>query len=268
VNAELERRNLAQAADRAYEHVWHDFCDWYVELAKTRLYGDDPAQKARAQATLAGVFESILRLLHPIMPFITEELWQALTGGARGCLAVQPYPRWQADWDDPDAAGQWQVVSELPPAIHSTQSQLKRAYGLPRVPSLAYDVSVPPEAHDYVVEHAPDILRATGAAEIRVHLPAEAPPPNAFTVGTQSRLDVTPDLTSFVVDTGDQLARLDKQIAQLDAEGERSRKKLANEGFTTQAPPEVVEKERGKLAEAEERAAELRRARLNLLKGS
>jgi valyl-tRNA synthetase len=99
VRGHLDTYGMGEAAKELYEFIWGDFCDWYIELVKPRLQGDNPASKRVAQQTLAFVLDGILKLLHPFMPHITEEVWHTLTQvGDDQFLAVQPYPTPLMTW--------------------------------------------------------------------------------------------------------------------------------------------------------------------------
>jgi len=261
VSAELERRNLAQAADMAYEHVWGEFCDWYVELAKIRLYGDDPARKARAQSTLAIVFESLLKLLHPVTPFITEELWQTHTDGQRGALAVQPYPTADQRAANPEAEAQMQVLMDSVNAIRSLKADLGLASGR----KVEVTLVAGEKGRDLLASQAEALRLLAGASQISL-LPTDAPRPDKAASTVAGGVEVHLHLAGLDVASADELVRLEKQIAKLEEDAERSRRKLGNEGFTAKAPAEVIESERQKLTEAENAVAKLR-ARLDLLKG-
>jgi valyl-tRNA synthetase len=262
VNAEIERRNLAQAADLAYEHVWGEFCDWYVELAKIRLYGEDAPQKARAQATLATLLESILKLLHPIMPFITEELWQTHTDGARGALAAQPYPTATEGASDPEAEGALQVLIDAVTAIRSLKADLGLASGQ----KVEVTLLAPDSAREMLAAHTGALRLLAGVSQANLVVPEGARPEKAAST-VAGGVEVYLHLGGPETGSAEELARLEKQIAKLDEECTRSRQKLGNAGFTAKAPADVIEKERQKLAEAEEAAVKLR-ARYELLKGA
>ena len=261
VNSELERRNLAQAANVAYDHVWGEFCDWYVELAKARLYGDDPARKARAQATLSTVFGGILRLLHPIMPFITEELWQTCGDSQRGPLAVQPYPAASDEATDAGAEAQMGVVIDAVSAIRSLKADVGLQTGQKAEVTLAAG-----DAEREILTANADALQLLAKAD-PVHLtPPDGDRPEKAASTVAGGVEVCLHMEGLALDVAEELARLDQQISSLENDRERSRNKLANQSFTEKAPEAVVAKEREKLAETEA-ALEKLRARGELLAG-
>jgi valyl-tRNA synthetase len=260
VNDELERRNLGHAAAIAYEHVWGEFCDWYVELAKTRLYGDGASQKARAQRTLSQVFEGILKLLHPIMPFITEELWQTHGAGQLGALALQPYPTAQQELSDAEAEAQMQVVIDAVTAIRSLKADLGLQTG--------QKVEVTVAAHDSdreVLSANVDALKLLARCG-SVHLvAADAERPEKAASAVAGGVEVSLHMEGLPLDVPAELARLAKQIGDLAKDRARSEKKLANKGFAEKAPAPVVQKERERLDETEQALGKLQ-ARHDLLK--
>jgi len=241
--------------------VWGEFCAWYVELAKVRLYGDDPAQKARAQATLAAVFEGILKLLHPIMPFITEELWQTYGEGSLGPLAMQSYPQADEARSDPEAEAEFQAISDAVTTIRMVRADL----GVP--PAQAVEVSLfAGDAERKTLGGHEASLRSLAKAS-PVHLASpDAPRPARAASAVVGGIEAHLHIAALDLNVPEELMRLDQQIAKLDAEAARSEKKLANAEFTSKAPEAVIAKEQGKLAEAEEALAKLR-ARRELLKG-
>ena len=261
VNEALEGRNLAQAASTVYEHVWNEFCDWYVELAKIALYGDDPAAKARTQKTLAEVLAGILRLMHPIMPFITEELWQNLTDASEGPLAVQPYPRADASLTDTAAEAQMTTLIDAVTALRTVRADV----GLQ--PGVVAEVTIAAtDAEQALLSTNTEALRALAkAAPVNLILPDGARPERA-TSAVYEGIEVCLHMDALGPSTEEELARLDKQIEKAEAGRLKSEKKLANEGFTSKAPEAVIEKERDRLAEAEETLTALK-ARRDLLRG-
>jgi len=243
VNAELEKRNLSQAALVAYDHVWGEFCDWYVELAKVRLYGDDPAQKARAQATLATVFEGILKLLHPLMPFITEELWQVHTQGARGALAVQAYPQGQQEDSDADAERELRICQNVVAAVR----EVKRAMAL----SPAERPGVTLKTRD---EDALNLLSASARTIASLSQSRVVVEPwSSEPTGSVARIAIsTPDGVEVRLDSqGLDETRFERKKLALLETIEACERKLNNPGFLENAPPEVVEGVRGRLAQAQ-----------------
>ena len=252
VASQLAGYNLAQAAEALYEHVWAEFCDWYVELAKPALYGEDPAAKRHTQGMLAELLSGILRALHPFMPFITEEIWQRWRP-QDGPLALQPYPVADEARIDPVAEQQMAVVQEVLGAVRSLRA----------------DLNIGPGARAAVTVIAPDeqmaaLLRENRAGfgilawvpELTVIVaPADKPGGTVSAVAAGAEVYLYP---GDAVDVPAELKRLDGQIGKLQKTADKAQSKLANEGFLAKAPAEVIDKERAQLAEIQQSIAKLR----------
>jgi valyl-tRNA synthetase len=259
VDAQLTEYNLAQAADALYEFVWGEFCDWYVELAKTALYGNDPERRANTQAVLSHVLSIILRALHPFMPFITEEIWQRWRP-QEGPIARQPYPVAEDLWDAPAAEQEMALLQEVLGAVRSMRAD----WGIGPGQRLNLTAIVPPGS---VLEPLLATSREAFALmawvpELTIlSAPAERPR------GTVSTLAAGAELCLHIgdaVDVAAELARLDKQIAKATQDVERSEKKLANKSFLEKAPDSVVAEEQKRLQEAQALLAKLTAQRHSL----
>jgi valyl-tRNA synthetase len=236
------------AARAVYEFVWDEYCDWYVELAKVQLANGNEAQQRATRRTLIRVLEATLRLAHPVIPFITEELWQKvapLAGKSGESIMVAPFP--QPDEARIDAAAEAEVAV-LKEVVNATRN-LRSTMGL----SPATKVPL------YIAEYAPSLEkhRDAIAAISRVsemHFVPALPvkdAPVAITGHAKLMLHVEIDLAAERI-------RLTKEIERLAAEVEKSRARLANPSFVERAKPEVVEQERKRLADFEAKLADLR----------
>ncbi|MFZ5585348.1 MAG: valine--tRNA ligase [Thermodesulfobacteriota bacterium] len=250
--AAIEEYRFNDAASALYQFTWHEFCDWYLELIKAPLYNDaDSARQAATRRTLREVFGRLLCMLHPLMPFVTEELWQRLPGAA-GSVMTAPWPEGDPAEIDPAAEADMDLVMSVIGAVRNIRGEM----GLS--PGQALPVVL--MSHE---ERAAEVLRAqaervkalarvselTWAAEGAVPAKAAGAAVNGLTVYVP---------LAGLVDFAAEVARLEKEIAKLAKEVEPSRKKLMNEGFMQKAPAEVVEKERAKLSEADSKLARLR----------
>jgi len=224
-----ESFSMSHAALAAYEGFWSDVCDWYLELAKPRLYGDSPPS-----ATLLWVLERSLTLLHPIMPFVSEEIWSYMPG-ERELLAASPWPAANPDLVDEEAE---EVVGEAIEAVTELRRYRDEA-GVPATATLRARASaaLPLEDHigrltrfEFVPDGDEDAVTTIGAIEI---------------------------LASDDISAADQAARLEARRATLEAEIARAEGKLGNDGFVKKAPAEVVQGERDKLARLQEELAGL-----------
>ena len=250
VTAALEAFRFNEAADAVYQLVWNTFCDWYVELAKPILTGDDEAAKAELRATAAHVLEIIVRLLHPFMPYITEALRSEVGRAEEGLVALSAWP--ETAFVDDAAAAEINWLVELVTAIRSVRAEM----------------NVPPAAKTPLVMIGGDAAlgERLGRHEAAIQRMARvetistadrAPEESAQIVlgGATAALPL-----SGVIDVQAERARLEKEVARIDGEIARLDTKLANESFVARAPEEVVEAERAKLGEYQERRAKIARA--------
>ncbi len=241
VRDHLRRYRFNDAASAVYQFVWHELCDWYLEMAKLSLYrAATPAERNRAQHTLVTVLETALRLLHPFMPFITEEIWQRLPHQGDSIM-IAPYPRPRRGAVHADAEREMGSVMALITAIRNIRGEMRIAPGV----TLAATVRPGPE-HVKAFEDAGRIIESLARAQLRVDAGAMRPPNSALAVVGASEVYV--DLTG-VVDLAAERQRLAKEIARASEQITFLEGKLARPEFVTRAPAEVVERERERLAE-------------------
>jgi valyl-tRNA synthetase len=259
VTAALEACAFNEAADALYRFIWNVVCDWYVELAKPVLNGADEAAKAETRAMTAWVLDECLKLLHPVSPFLTEELWQRLgeAGPAReGLLITTPWPNLPDDYADAEAAAEIGWLMELVSEIRSIRSEMN----VPGSARPALTLSGAGAATSQrLARHQGLILtlaRLSSAAESAV-APAGAVP---FVIGEATCALAIAD----VIDIDAERARLAKEVAALDADIERTARKLGNADFVARAPETVVEENRERLAAAEAAKAKLAAAQARL----
>jgi valyl-tRNA synthetase len=234
-------------AQSLYEFAWNDFCDWFVELAKPALNGDDAAQAASTRHTLLFVLERLLSLLHPLVPFVTEELWQQVAprlGIAGDTIMLQPYPQ-ASDFAAPDerAVADVEWLKAMVSALRRVRSELNVAPGK-QVPLLLAGGGA---AERTRVQRAGTQLRFLNRLASIEFLDDAAQAPAAATA-------VVGELTLLVplaglVDLGAERARLDKELARVAVEIGKSQGKLGNATFVDNAPAAVVDQERQRLAD-------------------
>ncbi len=241
VDALFEEFEFAKLSDALYHFAWDEFCDWYLELAKATLNGPDEAAAGRTRRVLGYVLDRLLRLTHPVMPFVTEELWTALTGGES--VMVAPWP--QAAVQDADPAAE-AVVESLMRLVTGIR-RFRADQGLrpsQRVPAVFDGIAgTPLAAHEGPVRALLRLTEPAGSFEPNASVQAE---------GITVRID-----TSSGLDVAAERRRLDKELAAARADAEVSERKLASPSFVQQAPPEVVAKSRDRLAAARAEIARL-----------
>ena len=230
------------AAQGLYRFIWHEFCDWYLEMVKGELSGDDATARAGARKALWTVLSEVLVLLHPIMPFVTQEIWDALPATPGGNLALTPYPEARPHCLDAAAASRMELLQETIVAVRNIRGELNIN------PSLELALVVRPgsDADAAVLAENADMMRTLARLKSVVVDPAAAHPKGSASAVVRGGELYVP--LAGAVDFEAELARLDKELAKMEKELTIVNKKLSNEGFTAKAPAEVVQKERDKAA--------------------
>jgi valyl-tRNA synthetase len=261
VSRNLEAYELGEASRVLYEFIWDEFCDWYIELAKPRLYGKDtPDSRRTAQHVLWYVLRHTLELLHPFMPFLTEEIWQHLPVPAsehqgRGrSIMVAPWPERRPDLDDPDSETQMALLMDLIRGIRNLRGELGLSPGKPaRCVAVAADA-----ATRQFLERNISYVAQLAAAQPLEFASLEQPKPKQALSYVGRGVEVYIPLAGLV-DLDKEIARLEKESGAVSRDLERVRGKLCNESFLAKAPPEVIDKERGKEADLDQKLAAIGR---------
>ena len=241
VDKALDGYRFNDAASAIYQFVWGSFCDWYLEFSKPTLLGDDSPQKAEVQATAAWVIDQILLLLHPIAPFVTEELWGRLESNRNSLLIEAPWPHYPDAAVDGAAAAEIGWLIELISALRSTRSELNIPPSA-RLSLLHHDAG--PVTVERLAAHGArlaTLARVDGIAA----LDGPAPQGSAQLVVGEATY-VLP--LEGVIDVEQEAARLAKQVEKLKREVAGIDAKLGNENFTSRAPAHVIEEQRERRA--------------------
>lgn len=247
-NSALDDYKFNEAASTLYAFTWHNFCDWYIEMAKDDLYGDDPQAKLRVQSVLFTVLEQLLRLLHPIMPFITEEIWQVLPG-QRPCESIM-----QADYPDgcglpTDSVGaeRMELVMDVIRAIRNIRGEMD----VPPGKQVTALLDCKSEEACRILEEGAAAIRVLGkVGEMTIGQSLDRPEQSATQVAGEVEISLP---LAGLVDIAEEEKRLQKEIAKVQKDVDLFTRKLANEKFVANAPAHVLEKDRGKLKDAEEK---------------
>ena len=259
VSRNLDQFELGEAARVVYEFIWNEYCDWYIELAKSRLYNkEDSAGRSTAQYILSYVLSHTLELLHPFMPFITEEIWQALphTGSS---IMTAAWPQYRPEWTDQAAEQQMTTIMECIKAIRNMRAEVNVPPG--RKSEVVLEVATADVAA--VIRQYEQYFKSLAAAEtVLIQEPGAAKPANALTA-IVSGVEIYLPLKGLI-DVEKETARLSKEYEALEKEGSRIAAKLANPGFIAKAPAEVIAKDRAKEQECREKQAAIKE-RLNYL---
>jgi valyl-tRNA synthetase len=255
----IEEFKFNEAAGVLYQFVWGTFCDWYVEFTKPILDGEDAGAAGETRAVTAWTLGEIVHLLHPIMPFITEELWRHLNGGAAGLLIAARWPQHAPELVDRAAMAELDWVVELISAMRAARSEMN----VPAASEIAaYVVESGAEGLHRIERHEEPIRRLARLKRIeqpeaaeRARLAAARSTIQIVVAGATLALDL-----AGAVDLDKERARLAKEASALDAEIEKIERKLANEQFIAKAKPEVVDEQRNRLAEAQAALSRVRAA--------
>ncbi|CAM3669064.1 valine--tRNA ligase [Rouxiella silvae] len=240
----LDSYRFDLAASILYEFTWNQFCDWYLELTKPVMNGGTEAQLRGTRNTLVEVLEGLLRLAHPIIPFITETIWQSvkpLKGITADTIMLQPFPEFSADKADESALVDLEWIKQAIIAIRNVRAEMNIAPGKP-LELLLRGASADAQRR---VEQNLSFIKSLARLESITVLAAGDKGPVSVTKLVEGAELLIP--MAGLVDKEAELERLTKEIAKLDAEVERIEAKLSNEGFVARAPEAVVAKERERL---------------------
>jgi valyl-tRNA synthetase len=259
VTRNMEKFELSTAAQKIYDLIWSEYCDWYIELVKERLYGGDEVEKARVRGVLVSALRDILKLLHPFMPFITEEIWGFLppeNGAASGLLigAVWPEAKTQNDGTPSDRSLAAARIEKTKEVIRSIRYIRAEASAAPSKLLNAVFVASPESLEDLRREEG-HLKKLAGLAAITYATDkADIPEETASAVTGVAEIFIPLD---ELVDYKAEFERLNKERTRVAGDIARISEKLANPGFTGKAPDRVVRAERERLASCEEMAAKL-----------
>ncbi len=264
VRNRFDEYRFDQAAQALYEFAWHDYCDWYLELSKPVLTADTATaeQKRATRHTLVAVMEAYLRLLHPLTPFITEEIWSAvapLASATGDTIMLQPYP--QSGEFARDLAAE-QAIAPIKAAVEGAR-QIRSQLNVPqsRAVTVYFTGSEPDDAT--ALQASQSLVTGVGnISELHI-VNADAALPPAATAIVNGRTVRSP-LADLIDDVGEEMIRLDKRKAKTAQEIRKCEGKLANEKFVRNAPAEVVEQERRRIAEFNRELAQLEAQRRQL----
>jgi valyl-tRNA synthetase len=256
IHEHFSNYRLDLAAQAIYEFTWHEFCDWYLELSKPILQSDqaNEAQKRGTRKTLIEVLEKLLLLLHPLMPFITEEIWLEVSkrlGATSNTIMTQPFPEPKDDWHDSAAEIELQWVMQFILGIRQIRGEMDIAPGKP-LPVLLQGASADDKAR--AIRHKHLIERVGRVESITALEPGEAEPASATALLGDLRLLVP---MKGLIDVDAEMARLTKLQERAQTDLNRSRGKLDNPKFVNNAPGEVVTQEKERVAEFEKQLTQL-----------
>ena len=248
VTDNLEAYELGVASAKIYDFIWDTYCDWYIELTKTRLNGEDAQAKQAAENVLCYVLLRILELLHPFMPFITEEIWQALPHEGRYLISAE-WPEYQDALHFPEAEAAMEAVKDAISAIRARRAEMNVP---PSRKAQVILVTAQPENYQLGAHF---ITRMAYASELTVLIAAPADLTGMVTVATHDATVYMP--MAELVDIAKELERIAAERKKAEENLQRIEAKLANESFTSRAPENVVNAEREKAEKARALIAKL-----------
>lgn len=254
-----DRYEFGEVGRVLYNFIWDDFCDWYIEMAKLPLYGEDEPAKKTTRSILAYVLDQTMRLLHPFMPFITEEIWQNLPHEGES-ITIAKWPQARPELNDEQAAEEMKLLVDIIRSVRNIRAEVNTP--------MSKKIKMLLKAKD---SNVLEILEKNRAYIERFCNPEE------LTIATEIEI---PDKAMTAIVTGveiilpleglinieEEIARLEKELDKLNKEVERVQKKLSNEGFVKKAPQKVIEEERAKEKDYKEKRAAVE-ARIRELKG-
>ena len=257
----IEAYGLGEAAKGLYEFIWNDFCDWYIELAKPRLWKDETSiSRQVAQQTLAYVLDGILKLLHPFMPHITEEIWQTLTSADGQTLALQAYPQVVENLIDPELEQGFDLLFNVISTIRNlrAESVIK--------PGEKIKVILQTESQQEInlLEGTASYIKDIAKVKELVITSTLEKDPGQVIAGVTGTVQVLIPLTGLI-DVAALQAKLQKKLDKVEKDIKSLTGRLNNPGFVNKAPTEVIEGAKNDLTEAQKQA-EILRERLNRLK--
>jgi len=256
VHRNFDAYRLDLVAQAIYEFTWHEFCDWYLELSKPVLQSEDASEEARrgTRQTLINVLEGLLRLLHPIMPFVTEEIWQQVAPRAgidAATIMLQSYPQPTSATQDETAVADIEWLKEFILGVRQIRGEMDISPGK-SLPVILQNASA--EDEQRAAQHASLLQRVGRVESVTMLADGEEPPPSATALLEDVRLLVP---MKGIIDVEAERQRLEKQRDKIDAELKRARGKLGNPNFVNNAPADVVAQEQQRESEFERQIEQL-----------
>lgn len=248
-----------EAAQTMYGFIWHEFCDWYLEMIKPDLYSEDEKRKEATLAVLWTVLSETMVLLHPIMPFVTQEIWSVLPGVEAEDISTVAYPEKRESCVDPESVVKMELFQGIVASVRNIRTELQVA------PSRKLDLLIHTvDDHSLsILNENVELIKFLARIENLECGPEVKGPKASGTAVVQGNEVYVP--LDGVVDFDAEIARLDKEFAKLEKDLNVIGKKLANQGFLKNAPADVVEKEKAKLDEIKDKEAKLTELRERLV---
>ncbi|WP_290768458.1 MULTISPECIES: valine--tRNA ligase [Exiguobacterium] len=235
----VDKYEFGEAGRYLYNFIWEEFCNWYIEMAKLTLYGEDEAAKHTTRSVLAHTLDSIMRLMHPFMPFLTEEIWQHLPHEGDSIVRAS-YPTRRDDLHFADSVPAFEAVMNVIRSVRNIRAEVNAPMSKP----IQLFISTSDDAtQGYLSANEMTIGKFTNATELEIGRGLTAPDKSMSAIMTGAELFIPlADLINFE----EEIARLEKEVAKYEKEVERVQKKLGNQGFIAKAPAHVIDEEKAK----------------------
>ncbi|SDB95593.1 valyl-tRNA synthetase [Pelagirhabdus alkalitolerans] len=239
VTRHTDRYDFGEAGRHLYNFIWDDFCDWYIEMAKLPLYGEDEKAKQTTRSVLVHVLDQILRMLHPMMPFVTEEIWQFIPHEGES-ITQAAWPKVEASYTNQQASSEMKQLVAIIRSVRNIRAEVDTPMSKQIVLYIQANDS---EIKDQLRTNKHYIERFCNTSELVIDTDMKAPDKSMSSVVTGAELYLP---LAGLIDIDQEIARLEQELTKLTKEVERVDKKLGNEGFVKKAPEHVVEEEKQK----------------------
>lgn len=240
---QMDKFEFGVAGHILYNFIWDEFANWYLELTKEVMFGEDEAEKDITRSVLVHVLDQVLRLLHPIMPFFTEEIFEKLPTST-GSIVVGDYPKARPEFDDQEATLVVEMLIELITAVRNIRAEVNTPLSKP-VPMF-----IKSEQADFLNAVAPYIRRFTNPSELTISKEVTSPEQAMSAVITGAEIYLP---LADLINIDEEIARLSKELDKWQKELDMVNRKLSNEKFVANAKPDVVDKEKAKLEDYKEK---------------
>ncbi|MCK4496437.1 MAG: valine--tRNA ligase [Candidatus Aminicenantes bacterium] len=248
MNTALEQYKFYEAADKIYHFIWHEFCDWYVELVKPSLKEGNKT----SQAVLVDTLDQILKLLHPFMPFVTEEIWQHLPSAGKS-LAVAVFPQVQEELKNEDVEAMMSLLQDAVVEVRTIKAENR----IPPKKKINLWIKTNKEEEKHVVREHQDYFQAL--ANVRnVDILSDFPQKEKLLKGVVGSWEIAIPLEEGLIDFDQERKRLEKEISKINLEVEKIEDRLRNENFLNRAPEDLVRETKTRLYELEEKRTKLK----------
>ncbi|MFD1418769.1 valine--tRNA ligase [Companilactobacillus keshanensis] len=250
VNRLMDKFEFGEVGRNLYNFIWNDFCDWYIEMSKATLTGEDGDAKDQKRMLLTYVLDKILKLMHPIMPFVTEKIWLSMPHNGKS-ISLSAYPENHDEFKNEEAMDDMDVLIDLIKSVRKIRLEANAPL------SKAIDILIKPQdeaVKEVILNNKDYVDRFAHPKELQIDTNLEAPAlaMTAVTNGTEIYIPL-----AELIDLDEEIARQEEEMSKMDKEINRLNKKLSNDNFVKKAPEKVVDEQKEKLADYQSRQAKI-----------